>query len=86
MKNKAGNAQITFEEVAMVLGVSHISHDFLMPWHYNDEQKEKFSSPRSPIDGLGTKITSGSFNIHLLLRSVMAFGQRVQKECSIMAG
>ena len=42
MKNKAANAQITFEEVAMVLGVSHTSHDFIMPWHYNDEQKEKF--------------------------------------------
>ena len=31
MKNKAGNAQIAFEEVVMVPGVSHVGHDFLMP-------------------------------------------------------
>ena len=86
MKNKAGNAQITFEEVVMVPGVSHVGHDFLMPRHYNDEQKEKFLSPRSPIDGLGTKISTRSFYNDLVLRSVMAFGQTVQKECGTIAG
>ena len=72
----------------MVLGVSHISNDFPMPWHYNDEQKEKLldKSPRLPIDGLGTKITTRSFNNDLVLRSVMAFGQRVKKECGTIAG